>query len=177
AGSASARGSTRWSWTCTPTRRREARIYRSPASPATTRSARRWSARTRWKASRGRSRRRTDARGPGSVVPAGPALPGHAHAPSPARGDHASSRPLNMMSDESAPLACVAFMLIEDNRVLAEKRKLTKTLVPGAVALPGGHMEGDEDPEEALARQLLEELRIVARGVAHVRTLLHAAHA
>ena len=80
-----------------------------------------------------------------------------------------------MMSDESAPLECVAFMLIEDNRVLAEKRKLTKTLVPGAVALPGGHMEGDEDPEEALARELLEELGIVAGGVAYVCTLLHRA--
>src|SRR5438046_10752887 len=82
-----------------------------------------------------------------------------------------------MMSDESAPLECVAFMLIEDNRVLAEKRKLTKTLVPGAVALPGGHMEGDEDPEEALARELLEELGIVARGVAYMCTLLHRAEA
>src|SRR5436309_15566841 len=82
-----------------------------------------------------------------------------------------------MMSDESAPLACVAFMLIEDNRVLAEKRKLTKTLVPGAVALPGGHMEGDEDPEEALAREPLEEFGIVARGAAYVCTLLHRAAA
>jgi 8-oxo-dGTP diphosphatase len=66
-------------------------------------------------------------------------------------------------------------MLIADGRVLAEKRKLTKSLVPGAVALPGGHMEGDEDPEDALGRELREELGIVARRVAYVCTLLHRA--
>jgi len=80
-----------------------------------------------------------------------------------------------LSGDESAPLECVAFMLVKDNRVLAEKRKLTKTLVPGAIALPGGHMEGDEDPREALRRELLEELGVVASGAAYVCTLLHRA--
>jgi 8-oxo-dGTP diphosphatase len=80
-----------------------------------------------------------------------------------------------LTGDERAPLECVAFMLVKDRRVLAEKRKLTKTLVPGAVALPGGHMEGDETPEEALQRELLEELGVVARAVAYVCTLLHRA--
>jgi hypothetical protein len=60
-----------------------------------------------------------------------------------------------LSGDESAPLECVAFMLVKDNRVLAEKRKLTKTLVPGAVALPGGPMEGDEDPRDREAEALL----------------------
>ena len=77
--------------------------------------------------------------------------------------------------EERIPLECVAFMLVKDNHVLAEKRKLTKTLVPGAVALPGGHMENDEHPREALRRELLEELGIVARRVAYVCTLLHRA--
>ena len=66
-------------------------------------------------------------------------------------------------------------MLIADGRVLAEKRKLTKSLVPGAVALPGGHLEGDEDPEDALQRELREELGVVARRVAYVCSLLHQA--
>jgi len=66
-------------------------------------------------------------------------------------------------------------MLIQDKRVLAERRKLTKTLVPGAIALPGGHMEADEGPEDALQRELLEELGIVACRVAYVCTLLHRA--
>jgi NUDIX domain len=49
-------------------------------------------------------------------------------------------------------------MLIADGRVLAEQRKLTKSLAPGAVALPGGHLEGDEDRKDALERELREEL-------------------
>jgi 8-oxo-dGTP diphosphatase len=78
-------------------------------------------------------------------------------------------------SRQPRPLECVAFMLIEDGRVLAEKRKQTKSLVPGAVALPGGHMEGDEDPEAALRRELREELGVVAREAAYVCSLLHRA--
>lgn len=80
-----------------------------------------------------------------------------------------------MTSQDRAPLECVAFMLVKDNHVMAEKRKLTKTLVPGAVALPGGHMEDDEHPEDALQRELLEELGILARRVVYVCTLLHRA--
>jgi hypothetical protein len=34
---------------------------------------------------------------------------------------------------------CAAFILVKNRHVLAEKRKLTKRLAPGAVALPGGH--------------------------------------
>ena len=80
-----------------------------------------------------------------------------------------------MTSQDRAPLECVAFMLVKDNHVMAEKRKLTKTLVPGAVALPGGHMEDDDHPEDALQRELLEELGILARRVVYVCTLLHRA--
>jgi 8-oxo-dGTP diphosphatase len=82
-----------------------------------------------------------------------------------------------MSDDGEAPLECVAFMLIADGRVLAEKRKRTKRLVPGAVALPGGHMERGEDPEGALRRELREELGVAARRTAYVCSLLHRAEA
>jgi mutator protein MutT len=72
-------------------------------------------------------------------------------------------------------LDCIAFMLIKDQRVLAEKRKLTKKVVPGALTLPGGHMEAGEAPEDALYRELREELDILPARMAYVCTLLHRA--
>ncbi len=77
------------------------------------------------------------------------------------------------MDDPLTPLECVAFMLVTGDRVLAERRRLTKRVVPGAVALPGGHMEDGERPEEALRRELREELGIVPLGLRYVCTLLH----
>ena len=68
---------------------------------------------------------------------------------------------------------CIAFLLIKGNTVLAEKRKLTKKVVPGAIALPGGHLEADESPEEALLREVREELGIVPTDRYYVCTLLH----
>jgi len=71
------------------------------------------------------------------------------------------------------PRECIACMLIRDGMLLAEKRKLTKTVVPGAVALPGGHLEAGEQPEEAVQRELEEELGIAPVEVRYVCTLLH----
>jgi 8-oxo-dGTP pyrophosphatase MutT (NUDIX family) len=73
------------------------------------------------------------------------------------------------------PVECIAFMLIKERHVLAEQRKLTKRVVPGAVALPGGHMEEGEHPEEALRREAQEELAIIPLEMAYVCTLLHRA--
>ena len=77
--------------------------------------------------------------------------------------------------EPSAPLDCVALLLIRDRRVLAEKRKLTKRLAPGALAIPGGHVEPGEALEAALTREAREELAIDARDAAFVCTLLHRA--
>ena len=76
---------------------------------------------------------------------------------------------------DTPPLECVAFMLMKDRHVLAEKRKLTKRLAPGAIALPGGHVDAGESLEHALRRELDEELGIVAERVRYVCTLLHLA--
>jgi mutator protein MutT len=79
------------------------------------------------------------------------------------------------MDNHQGLLDCIAFMLIKNQRVLAEKRKPTKKVVPGALALPGGHMEAGEAPEEALRRELREELDILPTSMAYVCTLLHRA--
>jgi mutator protein MutT len=75
--------------------------------------------------------------------------------------------------EHQQPLDCVAFIVLAANQVLAEKRALTKRVVPGALALPGGHMEAGESPEAALRREVLEELGVVATRATQVCTLLH----
>ena len=77
--------------------------------------------------------------------------------------------------EPAAPLECVALLLVGDHRVLAEKRKLTKALAPGAVAIPGGHVEAGEGLGQALVREAREELGIVPREAAFVCTLMHLA--
>ena len=73
-------------------------------------------------------------------------------------------------------LECVAFMLVQDGKVLAEKRKLTKEDEPGAVAIPGGHVERGEHLEETLRRELEEELGITPGTTKYVCSLLHRSH-
>lgn len=77
------------------------------------------------------------------------------------------------MGEDRAPLECVAALVLQEATVLAEERKLTKTGVPGAIALPGGHVEPGEGIEDALRRELLGELGITPLEVRYVCTLLH----
>ena len=79
------------------------------------------------------------------------------------------------MVNDMRLVECIAFMLMKDGQVLAEKRKRTKRVVPGAVAFPGGHIEAQESPEEALYREMQEEGGIVPIEIAYVCTLLHRA--
>lgn len=73
------------------------------------------------------------------------------------------------------PVECIAFMLIQDGQVLAEKRGPAKRVMPGAVALPGGHIEAGESLEEALYREMQEEVALVPIEIVYVCTLLHRA--
>ena len=70
-------------------------------------------------------------------------------------------------------LECVSFILVEGNSFLVERRRLDKPLDPGAVAIPGGHLEDGESPIEALHRELAEELAVTAGRADYVCTLLH----
>lgn len=68
---------------------------------------------------------------------------------------------------------CVACLLIEDGRVLAEKRSSTKAVLPGVLAIPGGHVDAGERLEDAVRREVREELDVVPRDLWYVCTLLH----
>lgn len=78
-----------------------------------------------------------------------------------------------MRATSPVMMDCVSFMLFRDGQVLVEKRKSTKTVAPGAIALPGGHFELGEQAEEAAKRELHEELDVVPETLAYVCTLLH----
>ncbi len=70
-------------------------------------------------------------------------------------------------------MECTAFILIKDEKILVEKRKMTKTVDPGLVAVPGGHCEENESMENILFRETKEELGIVPKQYSYLCTLLH----
>lgn len=72
-------------------------------------------------------------------------------------------------------LDCVAFMLVKDGKLLVEKRRPNKRLLPNAVSIPGGHNEPGESVEDALIRELDEELGVRPLSYKFVCTLIHFA--
>ena len=68
---------------------------------------------------------------------------------------------------------CVSFILLKDNQVLLEKRAKNKEYDPNLIAIPGGHIELGETQEQALFRELKEELNIVPNSYVHLCSLYH----
>ena len=54
----------------------------------------------------------------------------------------------------------IAFILIRDKKVLVERRRLDRVNDPGAVAIPGGHVDPGETHLMAMRRELREELGV-----------------
>lgn len=68
---------------------------------------------------------------------------------------------------------CVSFLLVDSGRVLLEKRSLSKETDPGAIAIPGGHVERGESRVQALIRELKEELDITLTSHQYLCSLYH----
>lgn len=68
---------------------------------------------------------------------------------------------------------CVSFLLIKDNAVLLEKRSMSKDSDPGLITIPGGHIEAGESQEQALFRELEEELTVKPLSTTYLCSLYH----
>ena len=57
----------------------------------------------------------------------------------------------------------VSLILEKNNKFLVEKRKKSKFVVPGTIIFPAGHVENGESNENALIREVKEELGIIIK--------------
>jgi len=54
----------------------------------------------------------------------------------------------------------VSFLLIKDSKILVERRRKYRINDPGAIVVPGGHVDPGETHIEAVKRELLEEVGV-----------------
>lgn len=54
----------------------------------------------------------------------------------------------------------VSFILIKDSKILVERRRKDRINDPGAVVVPGGHVDFGESHIEAVKRELREEVGV-----------------
>jgi mutator protein MutT len=59
----------------------------------------------------------------------------------------------------------VVGIIFKGNKFLVERRRLDEKVDPGIVCLPGGHVRNGESREEALKREMKEELSIKVKGL------------
>ena len=59
----------------------------------------------------------------------------------------------------------VVGIILNGNKFLVERRRSDEKVDPGIVCLPGGHVKANESKEEALKRELREELGIKGKGL------------
>ena len=68
----------------------------------------------------------------------------------------------------------VAFIVTRGESILVERRSIEKETDPGAVAIPGGHVEEGETLAEACWRELAEELGLICDDFKFVIQLPHS---
>ncbi|WP_165311504.1 NUDIX hydrolase [Vibrio ziniensis] len=68
---------------------------------------------------------------------------------------------------------CVSFIFVKDGQVLLEQRSKSKETDPGLIAIPGGHLEYGETQQQALLREIKEELDVVPNNATFLCSLYH----
>ena len=70
---------------------------------------------------------------------------------------------------------CVGFLLVQENKMLIEKRSLTKRTDPGKKCIPSGGINAEESAEDATVREVEEEfgIKISKQDLTFVGTLLY----
>lgn len=63
----------------------------------------------------------------------------------------------------------VCGIIFKDEKFLIEKRKKDEKIDPGVVCLPGGHVEENETKEQALKREMKEELGIKVKKLKFIK--------
>ena len=61
------------------------------------------------------------------------------------------------------PVGVVVGIVTKGNKFLVERRRYDEKIDPGIVCLPAGHVDPDETLDEALKREMLEELGITVK--------------
>ena len=64
----------------------------------------------------------------------------------------------------------ITAVFIKDRKILLEKRRKDEDNYADCWALPGGHVEKGENPEDALVREMKEELAIIVRDFEFLET-------
>jgi len=62
----------------------------------------------------------------------------------------------------------VVGIVVKGNKFLVERRRLDETVDPGITCLPAGHVEPNEKLEDALKREMMEELGIQVKEMKFV---------
>src|SRR6267378_8648601 len=70
---------------------------------------------------------------------------------------------------------CVSGVMISEGAVLIEKRRADDDADPGLVLLPGGHVEIGESLDQALKREMREELGIAVERITPIRVRYYTA--
>lgn len=66
-------------------------------------------------------------------------------------------------------LDVVCGIIFKDNKFLVEKRKLDEKLDPGLACFPAGHVKLNETKENALIREMREELNIKVKKIKFIK--------